>query len=145
MSKLASRGLAQLAALGVKSLKVTGLMQLASENTEKKIDKSALPVALMRGVEALSNRRLDDVRLHMNSGEPAKVGAHAYAQGKDIHVAPGQEKHIPHEAWHVVQQAQGRVKPTMQMAGMAVNDDQALEREADVMGARALERGMCGR
>jgi hypothetical protein len=27
---------------------------------------------------------------------------------------PGQEQHLPHEAWHVVQQKQGRVKPTGQ-------------------------------
>jgi hypothetical protein len=39
----------------------------------------------------------------------------------------------------VVQQAQGRVQPTMQMAGgVAVNDDAGLEREADVMGVKAL-------
>jgi hypothetical protein len=46
---------------------------------------------------------------------------------------------LPHEAWHLVQQAQGRVRPTMQMkGGVPVNDDAALEREADVMGERAL-------
>lgn len=43
--------------------------------------------------------------------------AGAYAQGTDIHLGPGQGKHIPHEAWHVVQQKQGRVKPAMQMNG----------------------------
>ncbi|MEM7041075.1 MAG: DUF4157 domain-containing protein [Bacteroidota bacterium] len=36
--------------------------------------------------------------------------AHAYDQGTDIHIGPGQEKHLPHEAWHVVQQKQGRVR-----------------------------------
>jgi len=46
---------------------------------------------------------------------PAQLNALAYAQGSDIHVAPGQEKHLPHEAWHVVQQSKGRVKPTMQI------------------------------
>ncbi|MHB1099037.1 MAG: hypothetical protein ACYCZR_05710, partial [Burkholderiales bacterium] len=62
------------------------------------------------------------------------------AQGTDIHVAPGQEQHLPHEAWHVVQQAQGRVRPTMQMKeGVPVNDDQSLEHEADVMGGRAVQ------
>ena len=72
----------------------------------------------------------------------AQLNAHAYAQGNEIHVAPGQEQHLPHEAWHVVQQAQGRVKPTMQMkAGVPVNDDAALEDEADAMGAKALELG----
>jgi hypothetical protein len=73
-----------------------------------------------------------------NSSQPVHMNAWAFAQGGDIHVAPGQEQHVPHEAWHVVQQAQGRVKPTMQMhGGVAVNHDRALEREADAMGAQA--------
>ncbi len=64
--------------------------------------------------------------------------ASACAQGTDIHVAPGQEQHLPHEAWHVVQQAQGRVQPTLQMAeGTPINDDRGLEQEADIMGAKA--------
>lgn len=61
-------------------------------------------------------------------------------QGQDIHLGPGQEKHLPHEGWHAVQQMQGRVKPTMQEKGMSTNDDAELEREADVMGARAIRR-----
>lgn len=63
----------------------------------------------------------------------------AYTQGANIHVAPGQEKHLPHEAWHVVQQTQGRVQPTMQMKGMMINDDVGLESEADVMGDKAMQ------
>ena len=47
---------------------------------------------------------------------------------------------MPHEAWHVVQQKQGRVKATTQLKGEAINDDPGLEHEADVMGARALQR-----
>jgi hypothetical protein len=39
----------------------------------------------------------------------------AYSQGSDIHVAPGQERQLAHEAWHVVQQQQGRVQPTAQV------------------------------
>ncbi|MGB5927571.1 MAG: hypothetical protein WBH03_05325, partial [Cyclobacteriaceae bacterium] len=60
------------------------------------------------------------------------------AQGSDIHLAPGQGQHLPHDAWHVVQQKQGRVQPTKQMKGKtAINDDAGLEKEADVMGAKA--------
>jgi hypothetical protein len=67
--------------------------------------------------------------------------SHAYAQGTDIHLASGQEKHLPHEAWHVVQQKQGRVKPTLQMKGAVnINDDAGLEKEADVMGAKAASQ-----
>jgi hypothetical protein len=83
---------------------------------------------------------MDDVRVHYNSPKPAQLQALAYTQGTDIHVAPGQEKHLPHEAWHVVQQKQGRVQPTMQLQGVNVNDNEGLEREADVMGGRAIQR-----
>ena len=56
-----------------------------------------------------------DVRVHMASQKPAALQQHAYAKGSKIHLSPGQDNHLPHEAWHVVQQQQGRVKPTMQM------------------------------
>jgi|GEM_PF-1552178 len=103
-------------------------------------NKTGLPDNLKSGIENLSGFSMDDVQVHYNSSKPAQLQAHAYAQGTDIHVAPGQEKHIPHEAWHVVQQKQGRVKPTAQLKGkIALNDDAGLEKEADVMGSRALE------
>ena len=118
-------------------------VQKASIEEEKPAQRAAnrtgLPDALKSGIEGLSGMSMDHVRVHQNSSKPAQLGAHAYAQGSDIHLAPGQAHHLPHEAWHVVQQAQGRVKPTMQMKeGVPVNDDAGLEREADVMGARAL-------
>jgi hypothetical protein len=103
-------------------------------------NNTGLPDGLKEGVESLSGMRMDHVKVHYNSAQPAQLHAHAYAQGNEIHIAPGQERHLPHEAWHVVQQAQGRVKSTMQMkADVSVNDDAALETEADVMGARALQ------
>ena len=110
--------------------------QLTEVPTAKQ-NNTGIPDNLKSGIEHLSGMSMDNVKVHYNSSEPAQLNALAYAQGTDIHLAPGQEKHLPHEAWHVVQQAQGRVKPTMQMAGLQVNDDQGLEREADVMGAKA--------
>jgi hypothetical protein len=103
--------------------------------------QDGLPAQLRAGIEALSGVDMSGVRVHSNSDRPAQVNALAFAQGQDIHLAPGQEHHLPHEAWHVAQQAQGRVQPTVQMAGAAINDDPALESEADVMGARALQQG----
>lgn len=101
-------------------------------------NRTGLPDRLKAGVEALSGLAMDDVRVHHNSAEPAKLGALAYAKGSDIHLGPGQERHLPHEAWHVVQQKQGRVTPTTQLAGgIGVNADAALEREADTLGERA--------
>ena len=63
-----------------------------------------------------------DVKVHYNSPQPARLNALAYAQGADIHLAPRQERHLPHEAWHVVQQKQGRVQAKMQMKGIGIND-----------------------
>jgi hypothetical protein len=100
-----------------------------------------LPAGLRSGVEAMSGMDLSDVQVHRDSDRPAQVNALAYAQGNEVHLGPGQEQHLPHEAWHVVQQRQGRVQPTMQMAGTAINDDAALESEADQMGAQALKLG----
>ncbi|MDV3458624.1 DUF4157 domain-containing protein [Sphingomonas sp. HF-S4] len=107
-------------------------------------NRTGLPDSLKAGVETLSGIRLDDVAVHYGSGRPAQLGAHAFAMGCDIHVAPGQERHLAHEAWHIVQQKQGRVPATAQAAGQAINDDGALEREADVMGSRALAMGHRG-
>ncbi len=113
--------------------------QLA-QPSEAKPNNTGLPDKLKAGVESLSGLSLDNVKVHYNSSRPAQLNAHAYAQGTNIHVGPGQEQHLPHEAWHVVQQAQGRVKPTMQMKDVVnVNDDVSLEHEADIMGAKALQ------
>ncbi len=106
-------------------------------------NKTGLPNRLKAGIENLSGYSMDDVRVHYNSPKPANLQALAYTQGTDIHVAPGQEQHLPHEAWHVVQQMQGRVKPIMQMKGVGVNDVEGLEREADVMGAKAILQRKC--
>lgn len=115
-------------------------MEGSSSVLQKSENKTGLPDNLKSGMEQLSGYALNDVKVHYNSGKPAQLQAHAYAQGSDIHLAPGQEKHLPHEAWHVVQQKQGRVKSTVQMkGGVNVNDDVHLEQEADVMGRKALE------
>ncbi len=106
------------------------------------VNQTGMPDALKSGIENMSGMDMSDVRVHYNSREPDKVNAHAYAQGSDIHLATGQEQHLPHEAWHVVQQRQGRVDPTMQLeSGVAINDDAGLEKEATDLGQRALSEG----
>lgn len=100
---------------------------------------TGMPDRLKTGIENLSGISLHDVRVHYNSSKPAQVQALAYTQGVSIHIGAGQEKHLPHEAWHVVQQKQGRVRPTVQAKGVGINDDEELEREADVMGAKAFQ------
>jgi hypothetical protein len=113
-------------------------LQLKAAPIQKQENKTGLPDNLKSGIENLSGYSMDDVKVHYNSDKPAQLHAHAYAQGTEIHIASGQEKHLPHEAWHVVQQKQGRVQPTMQMKGnVNINDNARLEKEADVMGAKA--------
>jgi hypothetical protein len=113
----------------------------AQREQQQALTGGGLPAQLKAGVEALSGMSIDGVRVHYNSNQPAQLRALAYARGTDIHLGPGQEEHLPHEAWHVVQQAQGRVRPTIQAKGLPVNDEEHLEQEADRMGAQALRIG----
>ncbi len=110
------------------------------EDANQKENKTGLPDALKFGVESLSGTSLHDVKVHYNSDKPAQLQAHAFAQGTDIHLGSGQEKHLAHEAWHVVQQKQNRVEPTLETKeGVKVNDSKELETEADVMAKKALQ------
>ncbi len=116
-----------------------GLSFIDNSPVQRRVNNTGLPDRLKSGVESLSGIDMSDVKVHYNSSQPAQLNAHAYAQGNQIHIAPGQQKYLPHEAWHVVQQKQGRVRPTKQMKGRVnVNDDSGLEKEADEMGARSL-------
>jgi hypothetical protein len=103
-------------------------------------DRTGMPRSLMAGLESLSGIDLSGIRVHRDSPKPAELDALAYAQGENIYLGPGEEKHLPHEGWHVVQQMQGRVKPTgMRVNDLPVNDDPELESEADRMGLMAAK------
>lgn len=100
-------------------------------------NRTGLPDNLKSGIENLSGMDMSDVHVHYSSALPAQLNALAYAQGTEIHLGSGQQHHLPHEAWHVAQQKQDRVQPTVQIEGYAVNNDGTLEHEADIMGERA--------
>lgn len=111
-----------------------------NQPVQKKENKTGMPDQLKSGIENISGYSMDDVKVHYNSAEPAQLQALAYAKGTDIHIGPGQEQHLAHEAWHVVQQKQGRVQATTQLKqGIPVNDDKGLEQEADLMGRKAMQ------
>lgn len=116
-------------------------LQRKSATVPPQTNHTGMPDRVKAGVENLSGVSLDDVKVHYSSPEPAKIQALAYAQGNEIHLGPGQEKHLPHEAWHVVQQRQGRVPAQAQIGPMAINYSPVLEREADVMGSRSIQSG----
>ena len=106
---------------------------------QREENKTGLPDGLKSGMESISGFSLDDVKVYRNSDKPAQLQAYAYAQGTNIHLGPGQEKHLPHELGHVVQQKQGRVKATTQLKGtVSINDNDGLETEADLLGNKAL-------
>lgn len=90
-------------------------------------DSDGLPAGLEAGVESLAGMAMDGVRVQHDSGRPAELGA----------LEPSQEPPPPHEAWHVVRQGPGRTVPTRQAESAPIDDDPALEREADRMGAKA--------
>ena len=88
---------------------------------------------------------LSSVQIKEDASLPVALGAKAVTQGETIHFAPGYApvsadgRHtLAHELAHVVQQRQGRVRPTGYLAGTAVNEDPELEAEAIEWGEMAL-------
>ncbi len=113
--------------------------------TIQRKSSSLLPEPVQNKMEATMGADFSNVNIHPNSQQAQEVGALAYTQGNDVHFAPGQfdpnshkgQSLIGHELAHVVQQRQGRVQATTQAKGLPVNDDQGLEKEADVIGEKA--------
>ncbi len=89
-------------------------IQKKAEADPSEASNTRLPKKLQTEIQSKSGVSLDDVRVHYNSARPAQISAMAYAQGTDIFVGPGQESHLADEAWHVVQQKQGRGSSSMQ-------------------------------
>ena len=107
-------------------------------NASLQKNSQGLPEKLQHSLEKMSGFSMEKVKVHRNSSKPAQLKAHAVAMGMDIHLAPGKEEHLPHEAWHVIQQMQGRVKPTKKdEKNQSINDSEQLENEAESMGNKA--------
>jgi hypothetical protein len=108
---------------------------------------SAMPGPLQQKMEGAFQADFSSVRVHQGD-QASGLGALAYAQGSDLHFAPGQyqpdtqsgQALIGHELAHVVQQSQGRVAAPVQAKGAPVVSDQGLEAEADRAG-QAAARG----
>ena len=100
---------------------------------KKPLNRTGIPSPLRKQFETKSGVSLDDVRVHYNSASPARFGALAYTRGNQVHIGPGQERHLPHELGHVIQQKQGMVKPNLRINEAPVNFDPKLEEAADSM------------
>ncbi|MCC5944575.1 MAG: DUF4157 domain-containing protein [Bernardetiaceae bacterium] len=107
--------------------------------------ETGLPEQVQTKMESAFNTSFSDVKIHQNSSKASDIGAQAFTQGNNVHFAQAKfnpssqsgQQLIGHELSHVVQQREGKVKPTTQMKGVAINNDSSLEREADVQGAKA--------
>ena len=126
-------------ALALQRTRGNRFVQRMAAQAKREPNRTGMPDALKAGIESLSGIDMSDVRVHANSDKSARLDALAYTQGNQIYLGPGQERHLPHEAWHAVQQMEGRVKATRQMKELLLNDDQQLEREANVMSLRATQ------
>ncbi len=112
--------------------------------TQQQTNKTGLSDEVKERMESSIGADFSDVRIHSSSSQAPDVGALAFTQGNDIHFAPGQfspetsggQRLLGHELAHVVQQREGRVQPTTEIAGMSVNDNPALEKEADDIGTK---------
>jgi hypothetical protein len=108
---------------------------------QRKPTNTGIPEEVQAKMENAFNTSFSDVKVHADSSKAPEVGALAYTQGSDIHFAPGQyqpdtgkgQQLLGHELTHVVQQREGQVQPTTEVAGLPVNDDPSLERKADEM------------
>jgi Domain of unknown function (DUF4157) len=103
---------------------------------ERRSNQTGLPDEMKERFEEQGEVDLSDVRVRRDSDQPKQITGTSFAAGDEIHLGPGQDANLGHEAWHLVQQRQGRVPATRHRDdGGAVNEDPALEREADEMGA----------
>lgn len=101
-------------------------------------DRTGIPALMRERFEKNAGVSLADVRVHYNSSKPAGLQSYAYTQGNQVYIGPGQERHLPHELGHVVQQKRGQVKPTMRVGSTYINDSEGMEREADAIAESSL-------
>lgn len=120
------------------------LLGLESSPTQRTQDSEQ---NIIKKMENHFNSDFSNIKIHENSTTASNINALAYTQGNDIHFAPGEfnpsttkGKHLlSHELTHVVQQRNGRVKPTREINGMPINDNLSLEREADTNANKIIQ------
>lgn len=79
---------------------------------------------------------LSDVRIHRNNSEPDRLKAHVFTRGAGVFLATGKDNYLTHEAWHAVQQKQGRVQANFSFKGLLISNSRSLESEADRIAQR---------
>lgn len=90
-----------------------------------------------------------NINIISKSNHPKNINAKAFTQGNNIHFAPNQfkpntsegQKLIGHEVAHVIQQKNKLVSSKKSLNGYNINDDPALENEADQKGKNLVSNG----
>src|SRR6188768_2282844 len=109
--------------------RTTGDPSTARTDLERPVTDFPFAVPVPGLTEPVGHDADGGVRVHYNSAEPARLHARAFARGRDIHLAPGQNHALPHELWHLAQQHAGRVRVDGFVNGTPVSLDPMLERE----------------
>ena len=118
---------------------ITQLQSMADNYVKKTENRTELLNNIKSGVENLSGALLDEFKVDGNLDKPTQLSAHTFTQENEINIAPGKENSLKLLDRHAVNQKQDQVSPPIQMKGKVnINDDIELEREADIMGAKAL-------
>ncbi|MGH1334679.1 MAG: DUF4157 domain-containing protein [Aureispira sp.] len=118
---------------------------------QQSANKTGIPDNLKASIEYMSQVSLSDVRVYYNSNKPAELAAKgkiqkdgqivqeafAYTEGTNVYIAPGQEKHLAHELWHVVQQKLKQLSADQEVGGTKINTEISEEKEADQQGKKA--------
>lgn len=97
----------------------------------------ALPAHIRTHHETASGVSLHDAQVFRNSPLPERWNAEALTFGRRVFLGPGKERHLAHEAWHVVQQKRKAVHADFRIGKTGVNTSARFENEADRMGALA--------
>jgi hypothetical protein len=106
---------------------------------QKKANETNSPNNLRTGMEILFAQGVGDVKTHHNFSQPLQLSANAFVPNNQANIVAGREKHLPYENWQVVQQNQSRISTLQMKSSVNINDDPTLEKEADVMGTKALQ------
>lgn len=105
-----------------------------------------LPDDVRAMMEAMFDADFSEVRIHIGP-QAQRIGALAFTRGHHIFFDEGHyqpytaygRRLLAHELAHVRQQRRGLVRASAVRGDVLINDDVALEREADDMGARVAE------
>jgi len=127
---------------------VSGMLQAkfgsgsVQEAPVQRMTPTGLPSNVLGAAQSFVNHDFAGLRVHANSPSASDIGAYAFTQGKDIHVAPGMFNTksktglglLGHELSHFVQQSKGLVYANSSIGGLPLNDQARFENEADSHG-----------